>query len=438
MNDLIPNTISWNQLDTALTSNLLSKITNSIECSICSEVMIAPMTAECGHTFCYDCLHQWFKNKINCPTCRHKIKYKPTLNLQLDEICKNMIEIIIDSKLDSSLQKRQIEGYATYESHSKDKSIFGELFHNYTFTMLDNSDGVPRCGNCNWEAHGTVCLHCGCRFRNSDDEDGDSSEDEDDDDDDEDDEFYQDVRGIAEGNHYDSDDSFIDSRTAEEIWLEMNDNGDEHDDSDQFNFHEDDDDEDDDENNNENRPITIWTSDSNGENDDEDSNEENQYSDWDGFESARHSNTRSHVIYISDTDEELQVRNDIYSDDDNESQNMHGDDSFSRLQINDDSGNEDHDESRDIESQGYDEDSDNESNDLADALTEFHNEDVEHFEDDDDFDDDGIDYNAENYFDNDDDVGVEDDDGAGYDDGGVDDDDGFDDDNDDDDNDDYW
>ncbi|KAI5953478.1 PSH1 [Candida jiufengensis] len=354
-NDL-QNGLTWNKVDSSLTSNLLLKITNSLECSICSEVMIAPMTVECGHTFCYECLHQWFKNKINCPTCRHKIQLKPVLNLQLDEICKNIGELIIDLNLDSNIEsfkKRKIEGYLAYESHLKQKRIFGEIFTNCTFTMLDNSDGVPRCGNCNWEAHGSVCLHCGSRFRtpNSDDEE-----------DEEDDEFYEDVRGIEEvADNYDSDDSFIDSRTAEEIWLEMNDNGDE-----------------DEESITESDIINaasatsrrrIWTSD----NEDED---EDEHSDWEGFDSARNSNSRPHIIYVSDTDEELQV----YSNSDQERED---DDSFARLQLEEDSGTESH--------------------DLIDALAEFHDENLENLEDDGFNSSDQEIYDENDYFDNNDD-----------------------------------
>ena len=39
-----------------------------------------------GHSFCYDCIYQWFSNKINCPTCRHDIENKPILNIHLKNL----------------------------------------------------------------------------------------------------------------------------------------------------------------------------------------------------------------------------------------------------------------------------------------------------------------------------------------------------------------
>ncbi|KAI5970395.1 PSH1 [Candida margitis] len=282
--------IAWDKVDSALTSNLLSKITNSLECSICSEVMLAPMTTECGHSFCYECLHQWFKNKINCPTCRHEIQTKPALNMKLNEISKNLTELIIDAKLDpnvDSFVSRKKEAISNYESHAKKKRVFGELFCGYSLTLIDNSDGVPRCGNCLWEAHGTVCLHCGSRFRNADLI---RSADDDDEDEDED-EFYQDVP--QEEDQYDSDDSFIDSRTAEEILGEMHDNRQEDSDVQQ-----------------------------------NASPSEENLSSEDGTHAFRNwmsgNNPRSHVIYISDTDSEFEYNPRIYSDSDDDSpQHMH-------------------------------------------------------------------------------------------------------------------
>ncbi|KAK6455703.1 associated with histones/Spt16/Pob3 [Scheffersomyces xylosifermentans] len=203
----------WSAIDHDITSNLLSKITNSIECSICAELMHVPLTAECGHSFCYDCLFTWFQNKMNCPTCRHEITIKPSLNLHLKDISKSIVDIIIDTTLESE-EKKKLEEYRngcwkSYNFDSQHDRIFGDLFKT-ALTLIDNSDGVPRCGNCHWEAHGTVCLHCGTRFRIPHD-----------------DEYYDSADGAYNEEYeeqfhnsqdeYDSADSFVDPRDEEEI-----------------------------------------------------------------------------------------------------------------------------------------------------------------------------------------------------------------------------
>lgn len=249
--------------------------------------MLAPMTTECGHSFCYECLHQWFQNKINCPTCRHEIQTKPALNMKLNDVSKSLAELIIDARLDpnvDSFRARKKDAMSKYESHAKKKRVFGELFCGYSLALIDDSDGVPRCGNCLWEAHGTVCLHCGSRFRNTDLIRGGGHDDDDDDDEDEE-EFYQDVPPAED--HYDSDDSFVDSRTAEELLEEIHDNGPE--------------------DNNDDQPNAT----SSDEDDD------------DGAASFRNwlsgSQPRLHIIYVDDTDSEFEYNPRIYSDSDEDS-----------------------------------------------------------------------------------------------------------------------
>ncbi|KAL6452945.1 COX7 Cytochrome c oxidase subunit 7 [Candida maltosa Xu316] len=120
---------------------------------------------------------------------------------------------MIDAKLDSHeiLKVRRSECENNYNLDVRSKSLFGELF-NLGSTVIDTSDGVPRCATCHWEAHGPVCERCGMRFRRAPN----SSYDFEDVDDDE--ENFEDVQGGFHHNDaYDSDDSFIDSRTANEI-----------------------------------------------------------------------------------------------------------------------------------------------------------------------------------------------------------------------------
>ena len=111
--------------------------------------------------------------------------------------------------------------FKTYNLDVKNKSIFGDLFNNTVTTLIDCSDGVARCGIV-IEVHGSICSHCGTRFRRSTRNiNGESEEDEEEEDEDDDEDAFEDVvagfRQSVEINEYDSDDSFIDSRTANEI-----------------------------------------------------------------------------------------------------------------------------------------------------------------------------------------------------------------------------
>lgn len=205
----------FQNIDKLLTDDLLRRISASTECSVCSEVMIVPVLLACGHSFCYDCCNSWFDTKVTCPTCRHELEHPPILNVQLKEIANYLIDMTITHEGDAEeaerLQQRRDEANKSYNYDLNHNKLYGETFKS-VMTLVDNSDGVPRCGNCHWEAHGEECLHCGARFRIARDDDYyDSAEAYD-----EDDEEIQ-LYGRDEGDRYDSEDSFVDGRDYDEI-----------------------------------------------------------------------------------------------------------------------------------------------------------------------------------------------------------------------------
>lgn len=192
-------------------SILIAKIHATIECSVCQEIMHVPFMMQCGHSSCYKCLYTWFGVKMNCPTCREINENKPILNVPLRQISRNISDLIIEMSKDKDeadrIKSQREEAIEEYQEDFEQNALFGDAFKS-ALTLIDRSDGVPRCGNCHWEAHGTVCLHCGTRFRIPredsyyDSDDGDAY--------DEDDEETTRYGGNGR-EEYDSEDSFIDN-----------------------------------------------------------------------------------------------------------------------------------------------------------------------------------------------------------------------------------
>lgn len=212
---------AWALIDSGLKDSLILQTVSNLECVICLDVMHVPFLCSCGHSFCFGCLRSWLKNKLNCPTCRSKLKDPPVLNIQLRDVSKALTEMFMDSLEDGDAKQSLKDARETqtheYERAAKAKrDLFGDSFA-LVVTLLDSSDGVLRCGNCHWEAHGSVCFNCGEPIRDPredgyfDSDDGDAY-----DEDQEELELY--------GRHpdeYASDDSFIDSRAIEDIQQDL-------------------------------------------------------------------------------------------------------------------------------------------------------------------------------------------------------------------------
>lgn len=213
---------SWEKIDTNLKDAVIMQMISNLECVICLEVMHVPFLCSCGHSFCYGCLESWFKNKLNCPTCRKELNEPPVINIQLRDMSKVITDLFLDSipnlEEGTSLKNVRTEQVAEFEKATqRRKNLFGSSFLLFA-TVVDTSDGVARCGNCHWEAHGSRCLNCGERIRNPQEDD---YFDLDDGDAYNEDQEEVEIYGVARDS-YDSDDSFIDSRDINEIGRDAN------------------------------------------------------------------------------------------------------------------------------------------------------------------------------------------------------------------------
>lgn len=68
----------------------LEKMWENVTCSICLDPMVAPMSIECGHCFCKECISEVGKNGgSTCPECRQHFLLR---NLRPNRHIANMIE----------------------------------------------------------------------------------------------------------------------------------------------------------------------------------------------------------------------------------------------------------------------------------------------------------------------------------------------------------
>ncbi|KAG0020728.1 E3 ubiquitin ligase [Podila clonocystis] len=168
-----------------------------LQCVVCVDYFVFPYTVECGHTFCYTCLHSWLEVHKSCPTCRTKLLRRPTLSFIVRDQVQSAVSRLPEPEKSAMLKKIEAESKSI-----KQIQVNGDLWEGIFRpvnlegignTIVDAEDGVRRCGSCGWEVRGGVCTQCSNMF--SDVEVSDDSQDHSQED--------------SEPDDYDSHDSFI-------------------------------------------------------------------------------------------------------------------------------------------------------------------------------------------------------------------------------------
>ncbi|GAB7351428.1 hypothetical protein MBLNU459_g2094t1 [Dothideomycetes sp. NU459] len=73
---------SYRNLDEALLAQLLEATHKEVDCQVCYNLMLDPVTTACGHTLCRGCLVRTLDHSLHCPVCRRPVTIPPSLQSQ--------------------------------------------------------------------------------------------------------------------------------------------------------------------------------------------------------------------------------------------------------------------------------------------------------------------------------------------------------------------
>ncbi|KAL8730425.1 MAG: hypothetical protein Q9166_004063 [cf. Caloplaca sp. 2 TL-2023] len=155
---------------TSILQSNLDELRNLVACRICIRPMYEPYTTQCGHTFCYSCLRQWFERgntKKTCPDCRAHIQHQPAPAFLVRNITQTFVNTAILLPAGETTEDHRNAQREEVELVEKDKSWSG-LFNGrfkglvpFHTPIRDASDGVERCPSCMWELEDGMCNSCG-------------------------------------------------------------------------------------------------------------------------------------------------------------------------------------------------------------------------------------------------------------------------------------
>ncbi|RMY46642.1 hypothetical protein D0865_09163 [Hortaea werneckii] len=66
-------------LDVDVLSDLLEATHREVDCQVCYNLMLDPVTTSCGHTLCRNCLARVLDHSQHCPVCRRGLSIPPSL-----------------------------------------------------------------------------------------------------------------------------------------------------------------------------------------------------------------------------------------------------------------------------------------------------------------------------------------------------------------------
>lgn len=78
-----PNTPDADEVERAFDINVLQELLEStqreLDCQVCYNLMLDPVTTHCGHTLCRKCLTRVLDHSLHCPVCRRSLVVPPSL-----------------------------------------------------------------------------------------------------------------------------------------------------------------------------------------------------------------------------------------------------------------------------------------------------------------------------------------------------------------------
>ena len=147
---------------------MMKKINEITECSICTEVFSDPRVLPCIHTFCLQCLQKWSKHKrsgdqTSCPLCRKDFKMPAG---GWADLPKNLIVIeLLEAKMKSSSKRKVTSNWCDMCSQLKDDREAAEMFclicRQYMCRLCSNTHSMQTFG----KLHKVITIESGLQYK---------------------------------------------------------------------------------------------------------------------------------------------------------------------------------------------------------------------------------------------------------------------------------
>lgn len=108
-----PRATSYEQLDAALLARLKEIARSELDCQICYNLLLDPLTTTCGHTFCRNCVARVLDHSTLCPICRRALPMPPDFqrlpcNIRLSSIISSLCPDVLAARAEMALSEEGV------------------------------------------------------------------------------------------------------------------------------------------------------------------------------------------------------------------------------------------------------------------------------------------------------------------------------------------
>lgn len=91
-------------LDRTVHASLQEIVKSELECQVCYQVMLDPLTTSCGHTFCRKCFARAMDHSNVCPMCRRRLTVLPSAtgepsNKRIAHLLQHLLPDLLDARI---------------------------------------------------------------------------------------------------------------------------------------------------------------------------------------------------------------------------------------------------------------------------------------------------------------------------------------------------
>ncbi|KAK8257951.1 ATP-dependent protease-like protein [Phyllosticta capitalensis] len=99
-------------LDSSVLNRLREATSKEVDCHVCYNLLLDPVTTSCGHTFCRKCLVRVLDHANHCPICRRALNVPPSLGNQPSNAClvallENLCPQIVHARAEAVAQEER-------------------------------------------------------------------------------------------------------------------------------------------------------------------------------------------------------------------------------------------------------------------------------------------------------------------------------------------